>query len=242
MTTRSAGRHESVEEAADRRWTDLVQEVRIAQTGAQIMFGFLLSVAFTDRFARLHGFDRGLYDTVVILGAVATGTLIAPVTYHRILAGQHVKPRMVRIVSRLVGLGVTLLALAVGCALLLLMRVAGLGWGAWLVAGLVLTWFAVCWVAVPSVLRLRHHGPSPDDTTGSPSHQPDRWGRWIGERPVGAPRIDGQHVVGEDRRTALCGKVVAPEARPLPLTLADLDEAPPKEVCPACWARYRNVA
>src|SRR5579859_5015963 len=105
MTTRPGGRNESVEESADRRWTDLVQEVRIAQTGAQIMFGFLLSVAFTDRFARLHGFDRGLYEVVVVLGAVATGTLIAPVTYHRILAGRHVKPRMVRAVSHLVGLG-----------------------------------------------------------------------------------------------------------------------------------------
>ncbi|MEY9877586.1 hypothetical protein ABH931_007110 [Streptacidiphilus sp. MAP12-33] len=154
------GRHETVEEAADRRWTDLVQEVRIAQTGAQIMFGFLLSVAFTDRFSRLHGFDRGLYVVIVVLGAVATGTLIAPVTYHRILAGRHVKPRMVRAVSHLVGLGAALLALAVGCALLLLLRVAGLGWAAWFVAGTVLTWFALCWVALPLFLKHRH-GPGP---------------------------------------------------------------------------------
>ncbi|SEK44962.1 DUF6328 family protein [Streptacidiphilus jiangxiensis] len=156
MPDSGQGRHETVEEAADRRWTDLVQEVRIAQTGAQIMFGFLLSVAFTDRFARLHGFDRSLYVVIVILGAVATGTLIAPVTYHRILAGHHVKPRMVTAVSHLVGLGAALLALAVGCALLLLLRVAGLGWAAWLVASLVLVWFALCWVALPIFLKQRH--------------------------------------------------------------------------------------
>lgn len=156
MPESSAGRHETAEEAADRRWTDLVQEVRIAQTGAQIMFGFLLTVAFTDRFARLHGFDRRLYDVVVVLGAVATGTLIAPVTYHRILAGHHVKPRMVTAVSHLVALGVGLLGLAVGCALLLLLRVAGLGWAAWLVAGTVVCWFALTWVALPLFLRRRH--------------------------------------------------------------------------------------
>jgi hypothetical protein len=239
MTTRPAGRHESVEEAADRRWTDLVQEVRIAQTGAQIMFGFLLSVAFTDRFARLHGFDRALYVTVVVLGAVATGTLIAPVTYHRILAGHHVKPRMVRVVSRLVGLGVTLLALAIGCALLLLMRVAGLGWGAWLVAGLVLIWFALCWVAVPTVLRRRHDGRS---TVGTPENRWGHGGRRGGESPAdGLRRGAGHwHVVGQDRGTALCGEPLAPDARAL--SLPDLDEVPPEEVCPACWGRHLNVA
>jgi hypothetical protein len=151
-----AERRETRDEAADRRWTDLVQEVRIAQTGAQIMFGFLLSVAFTDCFARLHGFDRHLYMVVVVLGAVATGTLIAPVTYHRLLAGHHVKQRMVSAVSRLVAVGVTLLAAAVGCSLLLLLRVAGLGWAAWLIAALVLAWIALCWLGLP--LYLRRHG------------------------------------------------------------------------------------
>ncbi|WP_052434728.1 DUF6328 family protein [Streptacidiphilus melanogenes] len=192
MTTRPGGRNESVEESADRRWTDLVQEVRIAQTGAQIMFGFLLSVAFTDRFARLHGFDRSLYDTVVILGAVATGTLIAPVTYHRILAGQHVKPRMVHAVSRLVGLGVTLLALAIGCALLLLMRVAGLGWGAWLVAGLVLAWFASCWVALPLFVRRHRDTRSDDRSTPAPSEGP-------APSEVPAPSEDGEPRPSRDR-------------------------------------------
>ncbi|MCU7821247.1 DUF6328 family protein [Kitasatospora sp. DSM 101779] len=152
------GRDESPEERADRLWTELLQEVRVAQTGAQIMFGFLLTVVFTERFTTLHGFDRALYVGVVTLGAVATGTLMAPVSYHRLLAGRHVKPRMVAAASRMVSLGVVLLGLNVGAALLLLLKVAGLTWGAWVIAGAVLAWFAVCWVLFPVAL-LRRSGP-----------------------------------------------------------------------------------
>nr|WP_308217754.1 DUF6328 family protein [Streptantibioticus silvisoli] len=52
------GRDESTEERADRRWVEMLQEVRVAQTGAQILFGFLLSVAFTPRFRQLGAFDK----------------------------------------------------------------------------------------------------------------------------------------------------------------------------------------
>lgn len=137
---------------------ELLQEVRIAQTGAQIMFGFLLTVAFTERFATLHGFDRGLYVAVVTLGAIATGTLIAPVSYHRVLAGRHLKPTMVAAAGRLVSLGVALLAVTVGMALLLLLKVAGLGWAAWLIAAVVMSWFGVCWLLLPAMLRRRGNG------------------------------------------------------------------------------------
>lgn len=148
------GRNETVEERADRRWSDLLQEVRIAQTGAQILFGFLITVAFTERFARLDSLSRSLYVAVVTLGAFAVGTLIAPVSYHRLLAGAHVKPQMVRAVGHLVALGLALLAVTTALALLLLLRVAGLGWAAWLIAGSVLLWFALCWLLLPAeVLR-----------------------------------------------------------------------------------------
>ncbi|MFJ8041686.1 DUF6328 family protein [Kitasatospora sp. NPDC096147] len=153
---RDDGRDETAEERADRRWNDLLQEVRIAQTGAQIMFGFLLTVAFTPRFATIDGFERVLYATVVTLGAFSVGALIAPVSYHRLLAGEHVKARMVDAAARLVAIGLMLLAVTVCAALLLLLRVAGLGWAAWMIAGGVAAWFGVCWVLLPvAVLRRR---------------------------------------------------------------------------------------
>ncbi|WP_407991105.1 DUF6328 family protein [Kitasatospora sp. CMC57] len=148
------GRDETEEERADRRWAELLQEVRIAQTGAQIMFGFLLTMAFTPRFTTLDHLEHTLYVTVVTLGAFAVGTLIAPVSYHRLLAGAHVKPRMVNAVARLVALGLVLLAVTISAALLLLLRVAGLVWGSWVIAGCVLLWFGFCWVLLPiAVLR-----------------------------------------------------------------------------------------
>ncbi len=152
------GRRESPEERADRRWGDLLQEVRVAQTGSQILFGFLLSVVFMPRFAQLGDFDRGLYVVTVVLGALATGALTAPVSYHRLFAGRRLKPQLVDAAARLVAIGLVLLALTVGAALLLLLRVAtGSGAAAW-IAGAVMAWFAACWLLLPMLQLRRHNG------------------------------------------------------------------------------------
>ncbi|MFB7678495.1 DUF6328 family protein [Kitasatospora purpeofusca] len=153
------GRQESADERADRRWSDLLQEVRVAQTGSQILFGFLLSVVFMPRFAQLGGFDRDLYVVTVVLGALATGALTAPVSYHRLFAGHRRKPQLVDAAARLVAVGLVLLALTVGTSLLLLLRVAtGSAAAAW-IAGAVMAWFAACWLLLPMLqLRRRHDG------------------------------------------------------------------------------------
>ena len=149
------GRHESPEERADRQWNDMLQEVRVCQTGAQILFGFLLSVAFTPRFTELAGFDKGLYVVTMVLGACATGALIAPVSFHRFLTGHDLKPELTRVAARLIPVGLALLALTIGSALLLLLRTAtGNHALSWVVAGAVMTWFLVCWLLLPyGVLR-----------------------------------------------------------------------------------------
>ncbi|WP_053694525.1 DUF6328 family protein [Streptomyces sp. WM6372] len=145
-------RDETPAERADRRWNETLQEVRVAQTGAQILFGFLLSVAFTPRFAQLGPFDRGLYVVTVALGALATGTMIAPVAYHQLLAGHHLKPQLVRAAGHLVSIGIVLLALTVTLSVLLLLRVATSHWIAWPVTACVTGWFAICWLVMPSML------------------------------------------------------------------------------------------
>ncbi|QKW17980.1 hypothetical protein HUT16_01915 [Kitasatospora sp. NA04385] len=150
------GRDESPQERADRQWDETLQEVRVAQTGAQILFGFLLSVAFTPRFGTLDGFDKGLYTVTVVLGACATASLIAPVSFHRLLAGHDLKPVLIRTGSRLIALGLALLALTIGCALLLLLRTAtGNPVLAATVAGCTLAYFATTWLVLPFLL-LRH--------------------------------------------------------------------------------------
>ncbi|MFE7561630.1 DUF6328 family protein [Kitasatospora sp. NPDC057500] len=152
------GRQESSEERADRRWSDLLQEVRVAQTGSQVLFGFLLSVVFMPRFAQLEQFDRHLYIVTVVLGALATGSLAAPVSYHRLFAGRRLKPQLVEAAARLVAMGLVLLALTIGSALLLLLREAADGATAAWITGVVMVYFAVCWLLVPMIHLRRHNG------------------------------------------------------------------------------------
>ncbi|MEU3495638.1 DUF6328 family protein [Kitasatospora cineracea] len=172
------GRHETPNERADRRWTELLQEVRVAQTGAQILFGFLLSVVFTPRFTTLDTFERGLYVVTVVLGALATGALIAPVAYHRLLAGRRLKPQLVDATARVVTLGVILLALTVGSALLMLLHLATGGSPfAWLIVAVVMAWFALWWLLLPWLL-LHRHGDGDDDDHGDG----DDYGDGDGER------------------------------------------------------------
>ncbi|WTJ79617.1 DUF6328 family protein [Kitasatospora sp. NBC_01539] len=150
------GRDETAQEQADRRWNEMLQEVRVAQTGAQVLFGFLLSVAFTPRFASLDDFDAHLYVATVVLGACATGTLIAPVSFHRFLAGHGLKPALIRIASRMVSLGLTLLAATIGCALLLLLRTAtGDPALSGALTAVVLAWFTASWLLLPQAVLYR---------------------------------------------------------------------------------------
>ncbi|MEC3992351.1 DUF6328 family protein [Actinacidiphila sp. DG2A-62] len=149
------GRHETEEERADRRWGDLLQELRVAQTGVQILFGFLLTVIFQQRFTSLSDTDRHLYVVTVVLGAATTGALVGPVAMHRLLTGRKLKPETVVWASRLTVLGLLLLLCTMACSLLLVLRVAMADTGAaWLVGGVV-AWFVLCWSVVPLWARHR---------------------------------------------------------------------------------------
>ncbi|GHF06269.1 DUF6328 family protein [Streptomyces morookaense] len=143
------GRRESPEERADRRWGELLQEVRVAQTGVQILFGFLLTVAFTPRFASLDDADRLIYVVTVALGAATTGALVGPVSFHRIVSGRRLKPQTVTWASRLTLAGVVLLLATVVSVLLLILRVALHNSAVpWLVGGLI-GWLVLCWFGLP---------------------------------------------------------------------------------------------
>ncbi|MFI5520898.1 DUF6328 family protein [Streptomyces platensis] len=145
----SRGRHESPEERADRRWNELLQEVRVIQTGVQILFGFLLTVAFTPRFPTLSQTDRTIYVVTVLLGAATTGALIGTVTFHRLVTGHRLKPETVVWAGRLAMVGIVLLLATVASALLLILRIAMDDTAVpWIVTGMV-AWFMLCWFALP---------------------------------------------------------------------------------------------
>ncbi|WP_391654556.1 DUF6328 family protein [Streptomyces tamarix] len=146
---------ETARERVNRRWNEILQETRVAQTGVQILFGFLLSVAFTPLFRELATTDRVIYVITVVLGASATASLIAPVSLHRFLSGQQMKDEMVDTAHRLMMCGMVLLALTIGCTLLLILHVVVPGLLADLLVGAVMLWFALCWYVLPLWLRRR---------------------------------------------------------------------------------------
>ncbi|MCX5112866.1 DUF6328 family protein [Streptomyces sp. NBC_00378] len=144
------GRDETPEERADRRWTDLLQELRVAQTGVQILFGFLLAVVFQPRFGELSDTDRTIYVVTVMLGSATAAALIGPVSYHRLLTGRRLKPQTVAWASRMTVLGLVLLFCTMCSTLLLILRVALHNSVAlWLVGAMAL-WFLICWFVFPA--------------------------------------------------------------------------------------------
>ncbi|MFE1273001.1 DUF6328 family protein [Streptomyces sp. NPDC058758] len=150
------GRGETEEERADRRWQELLQEIRVAQTGVQILLGFLLTVVFTPLFHELERTDKTIYLVTVVLGSLATGALIGPVSFHRIVSGKRVKPQAVVWASRLTFTGILLLLATLTSALFLILRVATHDpYVPWLVSG-VLAWYLVCWFALPLWVRAHY--------------------------------------------------------------------------------------
>ncbi|WP_320785209.1 DUF6328 family protein [Streptomyces sp. CRN 30] len=163
------GRNETEEERADRKWCELIQEVRVAQTGVQILFGFLLTVAFMPRYEQLRQTDRTIYIVTVVLGAAATGALIGPVSLHRLVSGRRVKPQAVTWASRLTFAGLILLLITMTAALLLILRVATHDHLVpWLVGG-VFVWYVLCWFVLPLWTRRRYTSDTPQgDVTPLP--------------------------------------------------------------------------
>ncbi|MGW4234920.1 DUF6328 family protein [Streptomyces sp. NPDC004980] len=165
-TAARSGREETEEERADRRWTDLLQELRVAQTGVQILFGFLLAVVFQPRFADLSTTDRNIYVVTVMLGSATAAALIGPVSYHRLLTGRRMKPQTVTWASHLTKLGLGLLFCTMCSALLLILRVAlHNALALWLVGAMAL-WFLACWFVFPLWAIAR--GPKQADGDRSP--------------------------------------------------------------------------
>jgi DMSO reductase anchor subunit len=115
-----SGRVESEEERADRNLSDLLQELRVALPGVQVLFGFLLTVPFSQRFTDLSPFQEKLYFGVLISVALATVLLVAPTAGHRILFRRQQKEYIVTIANRLALIGLLLLAVSMCGAIALI--------------------------------------------------------------------------------------------------------------------------
>lgn len=150
---RSDGRNETPNERADRNWAELLQELRVMQTGTQILTGFLLAVAFTPRFTDMSELQRDLYIILVVLSAVATILALAPVGLHRALFGKRGKPELVKVASRLVEIALLVVgALTIGVTTLIVDFTVGRTAAIIaLIAALVLV--VGLWLALPRIVR-----------------------------------------------------------------------------------------
>jgi hypothetical protein len=117
---RESGREETEEERADRNLSDLLQELRVALPGVQVLFAFLLTVPFTNRFSDLNAFQEKLYFGVLIAVALATVLLVAPTVGHRILFRRQQKEYIVTISNNLSLVGMFLLAVSMCGAIALI--------------------------------------------------------------------------------------------------------------------------
>jgi drug/metabolite transporter (DMT)-like permease len=115
-----SGRSESEEERADRNLSDLLQELRVALPGVQVLFAFLLTVPFSQRFDSLSEFEEDLYFGVLISVALATVLLVAPTAGHRILFRRQQKEFIVSLSNRLALAGLLLLAISMTGAIALI--------------------------------------------------------------------------------------------------------------------------
>ena len=145
------GRDETADERLDRKFNDLLQELRVMQTGAQLTAGFLLTLPFQDKFSDLDDFQVGLYLALVLLAALCTALVMGPVAIHRHLSGRHVKERVVGSAHRIVYGVIACIALLIGGMVLLIWDVVvDRAW-----AGVAAAGIAVVLVAVLVVLPRR---------------------------------------------------------------------------------------
>lgn len=157
-------RQESKAQQLDRNWAELVQELRVIGTGVQILFAFLLSIAFQARFSQTTAFQRDVYLATLMLSGLATAIFIAPVAVHRFLFRFRVKDEVVDVTNVLAVVGLVVLSVTtVGAILLVSDWVAG-ATGAVVCTTLAAIVFAVGWFLFPIWLRRRARaGAEPAD-------------------------------------------------------------------------------
>lgn len=148
-------RDETEAERLDRNYGDLLQELRVTQTGVQILFAFLLTLPFAARFGDIDAFSQRVYVVCLLSSAAAAALIIAPVAYHRMLFRQGRKPEIVRSAHRMASGGLACLLVAmVGAVLLVSDFVLGRT-PAVIIAIATAAWFILLWGLLPWLRRRR---------------------------------------------------------------------------------------
>jgi len=136
-----------------RNVNELLQELRVAQAGVQILFGFLLSITFTDRYATASALVRGTHLATVLCAAAAVALLTAPAAWHRVLFRRGRREDVVAAGNTFMLAGLGFLAVAMTGTVLLISEVIVGGGIAVVIGGLTLVLFGTLWFAMPLLIR-----------------------------------------------------------------------------------------
>ncbi|MEV4279258.1 DUF6328 family protein [Actinoplanes xinjiangensis] len=137
----------------NRNFADLLQELRVAQTGVQILFAFLLTLPFSSGFPNVTAFQKDVYTVALISAAFATAMIISPVAFHRALFRQGRKPELVRYAHKMATGGLAFMLIAMTSSVLLITDYL-LDWK-WAIPLTAITggWFLTYWVILPFAHR-----------------------------------------------------------------------------------------
>ena len=148
-------RDETDAERYDRNWSELIQELRVAQTGVQVLAGFLLTLPFSARFSHLGDGHRVVYLVAFSLAVITVGVMTAPVALHRFLFAHHEKDVLVRVGDLFAKCGLAAMGLTLVTVVVLIFGVVVNDTVGLVAGGVVLVFYGVMWVALPLSLVRR---------------------------------------------------------------------------------------
>ena len=154
MADRPSGREETESERLDRNLGELLQELRVALPGVQVLFAFLLAVPFQQNFTKITPFQERVYFATLLLTAASAVLLISPSAYHRMTFRQQEKDNLVFLANKLAIVGLGFLALAMTGAIMLITDVLFGGLATIITSIATLLTFVIFWYALPLRRRL----------------------------------------------------------------------------------------
>ena len=149
------------ERKRDRQMIELLNELRVALPGVQILFAFLLTVPFSQRFADLTLFQRDVYYVTLVATALSAACLIAPSAAHRLRFHQGEREWIVESANELMIAGLAFLAIALGCSVLLITDLMFDGARVWIYTGAVVTIIVALWFVRPLLRHARGKSSGP---------------------------------------------------------------------------------
>ncbi|MBA2773760.1 MAG: amine oxidase [Nocardioidaceae bacterium] len=154
---------ESEAERLDRNYGELLQEMRVLQAGVQILFAFLLTIAFQSSFAKVTGFQRDTYLVTLISAALATACIIGPVPFHRVVFRRGMKADLIQAATRYVSAGLAFFFVSITGAVLLVLDFLLSRTTASIVTAVLAAAFLVLWVVMPFLSRAEEEDDAQDE-------------------------------------------------------------------------------